>query len=43
MIMLTCEIEGCGNANIEIPFEGEADRYMCGVCMNEITNKKVIE
>lgn len=39
MIILTCEIEGCGNANIPISFEGIADRYICGVCMNEITNK----
>jgi len=39
MIILTCEVAECGNANIGIPFEGEADRYLCGVCMNEITNK----
>lgn len=38
-IILTCEVAGCENANIAIPFEGQADRYICGVCMNEITNK----
>jgi hypothetical protein len=40
-VILTCEIEGCGNANIGIYFEGEADRYLCGVCMNDLTNKGV--
>jgi hypothetical protein len=38
-IILICETEQCGNANIPITFEGTADRYICGVCMNEITNK----
>lgn len=40
-MILTCETEGCGNANIGILFEGSAERYICGVCMNEITNVQV--
>lgn len=39
IMILTCETADCGNANIPIPFEGLVDRYICGVCMNEITNK----
>jgi hypothetical protein len=39
IIILTCETEECRNANIAIPFEGDVDHYICGVCMNEITNK----
>jgi hypothetical protein len=38
-IILTCETEDCGNANIAIEFEEVVDHYICGVCMNEITNK----
>lgn len=38
-IIVTCETEGCGNANIAVPFEEVVDHYICGVCMNEITNK----
>jgi hypothetical protein len=38
-IILTCETEGCGNANIGIAFEQVGDYCICGVCMNEITNK----
>ena len=37
--ILTCETEGCGNANIGIPVEDAAEHCVCGVCMNEITNK----
>lgn len=40
IIYLICETEGCGNSNIAIPFEDPAERCICGVCMNEITNKK---
>jgi hypothetical protein len=39
IIILTCETEGCGNANIGIPFENPGERCICGVCMEEITNK----
>ena len=39
IFILTCETEGCENANIAIPFEGVVDHYICGVCMKEITNK----
>jgi rubredoxin len=39
---LTCETPECGNANIGIPFEDAPDRCICGVCMNEITNKTEI-
>lgn len=39
IIILTCETEGCGNANIGIPFEDPIGTPVCGVCMNEITNK----
>lgn len=42
IMILTCETEGCGNANIQISFEGEVDRYICGVCMNEITNIQAV-
>jgi hypothetical protein len=39
IIILTCETEGCGNANIGIPFEDPAGLCFCGGCGNEITNK----
>lgn len=38
IMILTCETEGCGNANIGIPFEDLVGTPVCGVCMNEITN-----
>jgi len=43
IIILTCETEGCGNANIGIPVENPGVRCICGVCMNEITNKQEAE
>jgi len=39
IIILTCETEGCDNANIGIALEDPAEKCICGVCMNEITNK----
>jgi hypothetical protein len=41
--ILTCETEGCMNANIGIPYEDAAEYCICGVCMNEITNKQILE
>jgi hypothetical protein len=43
IVMLICETDGCLNANIGIPFEDPAERCICGVCMNEITKKEVVE
>lgn len=40
VIILTCETPGCLNENIGIPYTDPADTCVCGVCMNEITNKK---
>jgi hypothetical protein len=42
IVILTCETEGCGNANIGIEFENPGFMCICGVCMNEITNKVII-
>lgn len=33
-----CEIQECLNFGVSIIFEEQADMYVCGVCMNQITN-----
>ena len=41
--ILTCETDLCANQNIAIELDNSSDVYVCGVCMNEITNKQVVE
>lgn len=41
-INVICETKNCLNFSVSIFFEEEADIYVCGVCMNEITNKTEI-
>lgn len=43
IVILTCETEGCFNENIGIPYENPGEVCVCGVCMNEITNKQTQE
>ncbi len=41
--ILTCETQECLNANIGVYFENAPDIVVCGVCMNEISNKTNID
>lgn len=40
IVILTCRTDGCMNSGIGIPFEDPGEICICGVCMNEITDKK---
>lgn len=37
-MILTCETKGCENENLAIELETDASQYLCGACMQFITN-----
>lgn len=43
LMKLTCTTVGCSNENIGIELLTEADQYMCGSCMQFITNAEIVE
>lgn len=38
VMLLTCETDKCQNKLVPIELETDATQYMCGACMNYITN-----
>lgn len=42
MPRLTCHTPGCGNADIPIQLDVDADAYACGVCGEPITDVVVV-
>ena len=38
-ITVICKTQDCQNYDVPVFFAEEADMYVCGACMNEITNK----
>lgn len=38
LMALTCETEGCENKGLAIELNTDAQEYLCGACMQFITN-----
>lgn len=43
IITVTCQTENCGNSGHPITLENPAELVICGVCGQEILDKKEVE